>query len=141
VTGRSGPGPSSRRHWTHHIGERSYYFGRPARLFNMRYLIFALVAMSSCDSEKNPAPIPTGMTSSLDRHGAIPSAEAARRATCEGRTVFTIDCDPYWHTSEHCRDLELLRVVSPPIKLTIRKGELNEGDKPFRQRSACPSCT
>jgi hypothetical protein len=104
-------------------------------------MIFALVAgVCSCDSKPAPPPLSKAVTSVSVQPEATATEEVNRRARYEGKRVFTIACDFYWHTSEHCQGLEVLKVGAPVVELVIRKGTLLEGNTPFRERWACPTC-
>jgi hypothetical protein len=70
----------------------------------------------------------------------LPPQEKATRAKCEGRTLYTVPCGLYWHVPADCPEMDPFRSFAPLIVLTMKEGELKEGDKPSRFRTACPKC-
>jgi hypothetical protein len=88
-----------------------------------------LLALTACDPKPDPE-LPIEQQ----------PAEIAQRTRFEGRMVFTIKCDPAWHSSRDCHGMDMFRSSFEVTELTIKAGVLMEGDQPFRIRWACPKC-
>jgi hypothetical protein len=104
-----------------------------------------LLGLAACDPKPTPPVlIPTSpaavVQTSPERAVEESPAELTQRTRFEGRTVFTIKCDPTWHASRDCHDMDIFRSSFPVTVLTLKRGVLMEGDQPFRHRFACPKC-